>query len=135
VRTRPNAADLLRIARETFLSDLMPHLPEELRYEALMVASAMANAMRECEAADVPLRAELERLREIYPSAPVTDEPVGVQLDRINRRLAVDIRRQTYARDRSAREQIRTHLVQTAIERLRETDPKYLESENLAWLS
>jgi hypothetical protein len=132
MHTRPNAADLLLIARETFVSDLMPHLPETVRYEALMVANAMANAERECAAGEASLRSELERLRVIYPAAPDSNEPVDVQLDRINRRLAVDIRKGTFARDRALREQIRTHLVQTAIERLRETNPKYLQKEGLA---
>ena len=81
MRNRPNAADLLAIARETFLSALMPQVPDGDRYTALMVASAMANAERETAAGDEPLRVELERLRAIYPRAPASDDPVAVQLE------------------------------------------------------
>jgi len=131
MRNRPNAADLLAIARETFLSELMPHVPDGDRYTALMVANAMANAERESAAGDTPLRAELERLRVIYPRAPASDDPVAVQLDRFNRQLAVDLRKGAHEADRARREQVRTHLVLTAIERVRESNPKYLQREGL----
>jgi hypothetical protein len=131
MRNRPNGADLLAIARQTFLSELMPRLPEEERYTALMVANAMANAEREAAAGDVPLRAELDRLRAIYPSAPASDDPVTVQLNRFNRQLAVDLRKGTHEADRARREQVRTHLVLTAMERVRESNPKYLQREGL----
>jgi hypothetical protein len=131
MRNRPNGADLLAIARQTFLSEVMPRLPEEERYTALMVANAMANAEREAAAGDVPLRAELDRLRAIYPSAPASDDPVTVQLNRFNRQLAVDLRKGTHEADRARREQVRTHLVLTAMERVRESNPKYLQREGL----
>jgi len=131
MRNRPNGADLLAAARQTFLSALMPHLPDEERYTALMVANAMANAEREAAAGDTPLRAELDRLRAIYPSAPAGDDPVAVQLDRFNRQLAVDLRKGTFEADRAGREHVRMHLVQTAMERVRETNPKYLQREGL----
>ena len=52
---RPDASELLAIARQTLLSELLPQLPGSLRYQALMVANAMAIAGREYrdgEAAD-----------------------------------------------------------------------------------
>jgi len=52
---RPDATELLAIARQTLLDELLPQLPSNLRYQALMVANAMAIARRECsdgEAAD-----------------------------------------------------------------------------------
>ncbi|MEX5683340.1 hypothetical protein D3C87_1330530 [compost metagenome] len=45
---RPDASELLAIARQTLLSELLPQLPDSLRYKALMVANAMAIAGREC---------------------------------------------------------------------------------------
>ena len=44
---RPDATELLAIARRTLLDELLPRLPEELRYTALMIANAMAIASRE----------------------------------------------------------------------------------------
>ncbi len=45
--TQPNAHQLLEIARATLLEQLLPALPGELRYPALMIANAMAIAARE----------------------------------------------------------------------------------------
>jgi hypothetical protein len=44
---RPDANELLAIARQTLLDELLPQLPGRLRYQALMVANAMAIAGRE----------------------------------------------------------------------------------------
>ncbi|MBI1891709.1 MAG: hypothetical protein HYS18_13745 [Burkholderiales bacterium] len=46
---RPNGQDLLLIAREELVKRLLPELPPSLRYEALMIANAMAIAAREFE--------------------------------------------------------------------------------------
>jgi hypothetical protein len=47
---QPDARELLQIARQTLLQELLPALPSELRYATLMVANAMAIAARECHA-------------------------------------------------------------------------------------
>jgi hypothetical protein len=60
---RPDGAELLAMARATLLEDILPELPQARRYDALMIASAMAMAKRELEAR--PMAAEqgtLERL-------------------------------------------------------------------------
>ena len=49
-----DARDLLDIARSTLLNQVLPHVPGELRYEALMIANAMAIAAREHAAGDRP---------------------------------------------------------------------------------
>ena len=131
MRTRPHAQDLVAVARTTFADKLMPELPPDVRYLALMVANALANAERELAAGDGPGRAELARLQSIYPTAAVTEEPLPIQLDRFNRQLSVDIRRGAFLSDRSRREELRNHLVQTTMERVRETNPKYLKREGL----
>ncbi len=43
---RPEGAELLAAARDALLLKLLPALPEPLRYEARMVANAMAIASR-----------------------------------------------------------------------------------------
>ncbi|WP_338805521.1 DUF6285 domain-containing protein [Pseudomonas chlororaphis] len=45
--TQPNAQQLLDIARLTLQEQILPSLPGELRYPALMIANAMAIAARE----------------------------------------------------------------------------------------
>jgi hypothetical protein len=43
---QPESADLLAIARETLLAEILPHLSGDARFKALMVANAMAIAGR-----------------------------------------------------------------------------------------
>ncbi|AMK31157.1 TPA: DUF6285 domain-containing protein [Pseudomonas aeruginosa] len=45
--TQPHAHELLEIARQTLLEQVLPALPGELRYPTLMIANAMAIAARE----------------------------------------------------------------------------------------
>ena len=70
MRDRPEAEALLWQARKTLLEDLMPALPEARRYEALMVASAMAMAAREAAA----MRDEADERARL---AALLDEPVA----------------------------------------------------------
>jgi hypothetical protein len=60
-----DAADLLAIARETLLGELVPALPNERRYAALMVANAMAIAARGHRLAPGAERDEAEALRRL----------------------------------------------------------------------
>jgi hypothetical protein len=49
MKNRPFGNELLTVARRTLLDELLPLLPPEKAYEALMVAKAMAIAARELE--------------------------------------------------------------------------------------
>ena len=42
MKNRPYGNELLEVARRTLLDELLPLLPAEKTYEALMVANAMA---------------------------------------------------------------------------------------------
>lgn len=44
---RPGGAELLALARRTLLEELLPSLPDEKRYQALMLANALAIVGRE----------------------------------------------------------------------------------------
>ncbi len=59
---RPAAGELLAVARQTLLSDLLPALPEEMRYQALMLANALAIAGREIAQTGGEDAAALQRL-------------------------------------------------------------------------
>ncbi len=49
MRENPSGKDLLEIAREILKNDLIPALPNDKRYSALMVANAMAIVMRQID--------------------------------------------------------------------------------------
>lgn len=79
---RPDAAGLLETARDVLLRELLPHLPEPRRFEARMVANAMAIAVREAAADEAPVLARLRELVVMPGAAP----------DAVLRRLAAEIR-------------------------------------------
>ena len=49
MNNRPHGNELLAIARRTLLDELLPLIPADRKYDALMVANAMAIAAREFE--------------------------------------------------------------------------------------
>lgn len=61
---QPDGRDLLAIARQTLLQSIVPALPGALRYDALMIANAMAIAAREIELA---ARAEIRERAALAP--------------------------------------------------------------------
>ncbi len=79
---RPDAAGLLEAARDVLLRELLPHLPEAKRFEARMVANAMAIARRDVAADPAPVLARLRGLLGMADAEP----------DALLRRLAADIR-------------------------------------------
>jgi hypothetical protein len=103
-RERPAASELLDLAREALMRDLLPHLPEERRRDALMVASAIAMAQRELERA-----------------APVIDAD----------RLAAQIRAGAYDAPGPEREATRAALWVLAKDALRIANPKLLAAHGL----
>jgi RNA polymerase-interacting CarD/CdnL/TRCF family regulator len=132
---RPDGAELLAIARRSLLDELLSILPEDRRYTARMVANAMAIAARELEAGDDPRRAEVERLCVIYNVAPPVAgdrRTLEAASRRLNHRLAAEIRAGMLDAAGPRREAVRAHLLQTAIAKLRLSNPKYLASEELA---
>lgn len=79
---RPDGGNLLDTARDVLLQQLLPHLPEAQRFQARMVANAMAVARREALADAAPALAALR---------DVMAEPTGAAEDLL-RRLAQEIR-------------------------------------------
>ena len=116
MRDTPDAADLLNTARRVLTEDLLPDLPREKRYAALMVAAAMATAAREAEAGDAPLIAEREALAALYED----DAP----LEELNRRFAADLREGRFDDDPEAALDV---LRRSVLHRLAECNPGYLE--------
>ena len=124
----PDATELLAIARSTLLDKLLPRVPEELRYDALMIANAMAIAAREHAAGDQAAQAGLARLRGLMAEAhePLTGAALQSARTGLNRRLAAAIRAGRFdATDRAA---LLNHLAQTAADELAVSNPRALEN-------
>ncbi len=123
---RPDATELLEIARRTLLDDLLPRLPDDLRYRALMIANAMAIAAREHAAGDAAAIAELARLQALYgePLQAPAGSALHTALSGYNRRLAADIR----AGRCDNRVGLREHLAQTTADKVAVANPKALDN-------
>lgn len=124
MQNRPDGVELLDIARRTLLDALLPALPKEKHYDALMIANAMAIASRELvsrQAQAVPGDAAIDAFLASVPGAGephdaqgMADEQVLVQAIR-QRRIPVT-------------EQPRLHqlLLQLTRDKLQQSNPKYL---------
>lgn len=89
----PDALDLLEVARETLLGAVAPALDGDARYQALMVANAIAIAIRELTADDTDLPEELASLRGLYETGDGLADADGAQaLAVLEARLARDLR-------------------------------------------
>jgi hypothetical protein len=132
MRERPNAADLIEIARAVLRGRLLPAMPESLRYEALMVANALANAERELKAGPAPLAAALARLADIYgdEASQRAGESLEAALARVERRLARDIREGRFDGDR----RVLAHLLAGTVDAVRESNPRYLDGRAIPYL-
>ncbi|MCH7544330.1 MAG: hypothetical protein IIB65_11915, partial [Proteobacteria bacterium] len=128
-RDRPSGAELLAIARETLLGELLPHAPDAQRYNALMVAAARAIAGREAEAGDGALAAERDALAALYDQAGGADEPLDAALGRLNRRFAGDLRAGAFDAPDARQAAAWRLLRQVTMAKLMECNPKYLEAE------
>lgn len=88
--TQPNVHELLDIARSTLLEQLLPALPGELRYPALMIANAMAIAARESRLGTLAEDQERTRLAALVDEAPAALPDLRRQLARAIRQGSHD---------------------------------------------
>lgn len=121
MRDEPTAENLLNTARDLFREKLLPALPRELRYDALMVANAMAIAGRQTAAGDAPLREAKQRLSALYGDGELAD---------LERRLAADIRAGRFDPEEPEREAVFDHLWRTTRAKAAESAPKALKGRN-----
>ena len=124
----PDAIKLLAIARATLLDKLLAHLPQELRYDGLMIANAMAIAIREQANSAAAVKSELARLRGLFGERveATAAEVDDVALAGYRKRLATDIRGGRF--DGVERGTLLAHLLQTAADQVAISNPKALES-------
>lgn len=126
MNSRPKAADLLDVARDAFVAEVLPTLTAGTRYTGLMIANALAIARRELEAGDAPLRAALERLQSLYPDIPrnVPPDELRATVALYSRRLVQDIRSGRYDAGPAL---LREHLRRTTRAKLAMSNPKLLK--------
>ena len=126
---RPRAQELLPIARDTFTADILPALPERLRYLGLMIANAMGIAQREVEAGTAPACAEFERLRKLLHDSVerVSVDALDAALTAYNKQLARDIRAGIF--DGPERSALLDHLRQTTADKLAVSNPRALNAK------
>lgn len=124
MRDRPNSAELLDIARTRLMDELLPALPAKNKYSALLVAAAMAIAMRELKNGDAAETGEQLKLSELLGN----DGPQESSLLDLNRRFAAGLRAGNFESSGPDRELALRLLRQTTLSNLGESNPKYLES-------
>jgi hypothetical protein len=124
---KPDARDLLAIARDAFAAEILPTLGGGLRYTGLMIANALAIAQREMEAGPAPARAERERLRALLRERPGAPSGAALhdELAGYNRRLKEEIRAGRF--DGPERAALLDHLHRTTKEKLAVSNPKALK--------
>ncbi len=99
---RPDAAELLALARAALLEGIADAVPAERRYTVLMAANAIAIAGREIAGGPRAARETLTALAGLYGEAAVAGEEaetVETRLAGLERRLAGDIRRGAFDGD------------------------------------
>jgi hypothetical protein len=119
----PDAAALLGTARATLMSELLPAIPAEQRYTALMVANAMGIAAREISLGPQARVREIERLRplaaqDVAPSAAADDD-----VHALRRAVCAAIRDGRFDDDAHA-STLHDALLAIAVDRLAVSDPK-----------
>ena len=123
---RPGPDDLLETARAVFARELVPAVPEHLRYTALMVGNALGIAERAYALGEAPLRVEWEGLSSLFGEA--VPAPGGGALPHVvehyNRRLVRAIRAGRY--DGKGRAAMLEHLRRTTEAKLAVSNPRLL---------
>ncbi len=121
------------IARKVLREELMPLLPEERRYDALMVANAMAIAARQIAFGDAPERRERQNLAGLLGETVEGDASTAVSeaVGDLTRRLSAEIRSGEFDPGTPRHDAVHSFLLDVTIQRLRESAPKYLEAAGM----
>lgn len=114
---KPDGADLLQIARAEFVRDVLPSLPADLKYKALMIANAMAIAQRQFHDSN-----ELSAIETRQVSALLDDAP-----DNLLSVFCQKIRKGAFDPGTDDHGQFFDVLVSITLSRLAETNPRFLE--------
>lgn len=120
MREQPDGAALLAVAREVLKRELLPLLPENKAYAALMIANAMGIAERQLQAGDTAQDAERAALTQLLArQATLAD---------LNRAFAAGIRAGAFDADKAAQKL----LLESVRQRVSESAPKALAAYGAA---
>ena len=119
MRHEPTAVSLLDTAREVLRDSVIPCLSGAARYDALMVANAMAIAARQIAAGDALLREARERLAALYGAPDAT-------LAELEDRFARDLRAGAFDPPSERRAAAFDHLWKASSSAVAESNPKAL---------
>lgn len=133
MQSEPASVTLLLAARTWLLDEVIPHMAPDKRYDALLIASAMAIVARELEAAssarEKQRQHDCERLRCFYPELVEQSKRHGADARDLGARLVQDIRAGRFDHPGPERETLRRWLRDTTVDNLRKSNPRYLELE------
>ncbi|MBO6559937.1 MAG: hypothetical protein JJ959_05345 [Nisaea sp.] len=124
----PGRKALIETALDSFQAEILPELAGDRKYLGLMIASALAMAVRELEAdedAD-PIRRVLDAFAALYGEDNVARAGADAQtrLDALSRDLTRELREGVYDRDLTGPvQQVLTVLIE---EKLKLSNPKFL---------
>lgn len=136
MREQPHGQNLLSIARNTLLEKVVPLLPQDQRYNALMVANAMAIALRQWDAGDSWQQDELVRLHTLLGLDGLGVDALGEEVQNgqqdlqnaliaANRALAHKIRHGDFD---APSQPVAELLEWLAVQRVRESAPKVMQT-------
>ena len=129
MRDEPTGEQLLDTARKLLREEVLPALPPERKHAALMIANAMAIAVRQLQNGEEGERSELKALGALLGRTG-QEQPAGGgalrgQLKELNREFARAIR--AGRGDAGAwRDAALQHLLHAARTKVMESNPKYL---------
>jgi hypothetical protein len=118
MRDLPKSLELLALARELLLDELLPFLPPERQRDARLIATAMAITSREASAGEGWRQEIVGLLADLY-------EDCGAEPD-VLARFAADLRNGAFETSRSRLAAARAILWRLTIEKLREGNPHFL---------
>lgn len=119
---RPDAPELLSAARETLMNDVFPSVPEHLRYEVRMIASAMGIAAREAAAQS---QTEVDLFSEVLPESISVS---NTSSDDARRTIAKAIRAGVFDTPGAQQEKLQVALSETVYNSLMISNPKAAQS-------
>jgi len=119
MRDRPTGTELADLVQRIEDGDGSVEVSYNVRYRELMMASARAIAERQRDTGDVPERRERDSLIQILDKDGTLED--------LNWALAEGIREGLFDSEIPISGSVRDHLWQTALDRVRESNPKVLE--------
>lgn len=126
MREQPRGDQLLAIAAKTFRDQVLPALPEDRKYAALMILNAMSIAERQLAIGEGPLNDECDLLEVVLDASPEASALHARALE-LNRELARRVRAGLFDHDDTGQRV----LWAVTLQKVLESAPRYLKAEGI----